>query len=104
MNDPGKPTHVGLLGELDVSPDTCYVYVYMGIGDNGQPDWAYWGYDLKILRAHVDDFQAKHDYMSDEAQEELYSLTNIVLYLEERYKQKSVAPQSTVTKVKIPRF
>lgn len=106
MTDPGIPTHAGLIGELDISIDTGKIYVCTGKDHRGDPEWVDAGLDLRFLHQQVHTFQPKHDTLPQTDKEELYWLTNMLLYLERRYNDKlpQSAPAAAPKNARIPRF
>ncbi len=95
-----------MIGELDVSVDTGTIYVCLGKNHAGTPEWIESGLDLRFLHQQVHMFQPKHDTLPQSEKEELYWLTNMLLYLERRYQDKSrgLVFQPSGTTKKLPRF
>ena len=96
-----------MIGELDVSVDTGKIYVCLGKDHKGLPEWIESGLTMQFLHQQVHTFQPKHDTLPQTDKEELYWLTNMLLYLETRYAGKAwLAKQapSASKNARIPRF
>jgi len=89
---------------MNVSIDTGIVYIFLGPGD-----WHPLPLTIRELHQKVHQLQPQHDSLSDREKEDLYDMTNILLFMQLRYDENlqkrkvSGNPLPTGT-IKPPRF